>query len=104
MGAEVPVGADHFLQRGPVAPGATFLFWTFIQAAGSLIGVGFMIRSYQIADAGRVSVMEYVILPASAFWAYVIWHQSLGWMAWAGMALIVVAGVVITFAGAGRSD
>jgi len=46
-----------------------------------------------------VSVFEYVILPASAFWSYVLWGETLHWVAWAGMALIVVAGVVIAMAG-----
>ena len=48
---------------------------------------------------GCVSVFEYVILPASAFWSYVLWGEKLEWTAWAGMALIVVAGVVIGVAG-----
>ena len=38
-------------------------------------------------------------LPASAFWSYVIWGQTLGWMAWTGMGLIVVAGTVIALGG-----
>ncbi len=73
-----PAGPEGFLLRGPVVwPPLPFWFWTFVQAAGSLLGVGLMIRAYQIADAGRVSVLEYVILPASAF------------------ALIVAAGLMI---------
>ena len=90
-----PAGPDGFLMRGPVWPSGTFYFWTFIQAAGSLLGVGLMIRSYQIADAGRVSVLEYVILPASAFWSWVIWSETLSLQAWGGMALIVAAGLMI---------
>jgi drug/metabolite transporter (DMT)-like permease len=66
-----------------------------MQASLSLLGVGMMIRAYQIADAGRVSVLEYVILPASAFWSWVIWDEVLLWQAWVGMALIVVAGAMI---------
>ncbi len=54
-----------------------------------------MIRAYQIADAGRVSVLEYVILPASAFWTWAIWGETLDWLAWIGMALIVAAGLMI---------
>ena len=91
----VPEGADGFLLRGPVWPSGTFLWWTFVQAAGSLLGVGLMIRAYQIADAGRVSVLEYVILPASAFWTWAIWGDTLSLGAWAGMALIVAAGMLI---------
>ena len=91
----VPEGAEGFLLRGAVLPSGSFLWWTFVQAAGSLLGVGMMIRAYQIADAGRVSVLEYVILPASAFWTWAIWGDTLSATAWAGMALIVAAGMLI---------
>ena len=92
---EVPAGADGFLQRGPVWASGQFYFWTFVQAAGSLLGVGFMIRAYQITDASRASVLEYVILPASAFWTWVIWGKGLEPLAVLGMVLIVVAGSII---------
>ncbi len=92
---EVPAGADGFLQRGAVWPSGGFWFWTFVQAAGSLVGVGFMIRAYQITDASRASVLEYIILPASAFWTWVIWGTGLDWLAVVGMALIVAAGSMI---------
>lgn len=95
MPQEVPSGADGFLLRGPVWPSATFLFWTAIQAAGSLLGVGMMIRAYQLTEASRASVIEYVILPASAFWSWAIWGERLDVIAWTGMALIVLAGSMI---------
>ncbi len=91
----VPLGTDGFLQRGVVWPDGAFYFWTFVQAAGSLLGVGLMIRAYQITDASRASVLEYVILPASAFWSYVIWGETLTTLAVIGMALIVAAGSMI---------
>jgi len=91
----VPAGADGFLQRGSVWPTSAFWFWTFVQAAGSLLGVGMMIRAYQITDASRASVLEYVILPASAFWTYVLWGKTLAPLAIAGMVLIVAAGAMI---------
>lgn len=91
----VPDGAAGFVQRGWVSPSQTFLFWTFIQAAGSLLGVGLMIKAYQVADASRVSVFEYIILPASAFWGWVIWSESLTPLAVVGMALITAAGTMI---------
>lgn len=92
---EAPPGPDGFVLRGAVVPSTTFLFWTFVQAAGSLLGVGMMIKAYQLADAGRVSVIEYVILPASAFWSWAIWGQTLGLLAVAGMGLIAAAGMMI---------
>ena len=93
--ASVPPGPEGFLLRGLVWPNAAFWWWTFVQAVGSLLAVGLMIRAYQIADAGRVSVLEYVILPASAFWSWVVWSETLSWQAWIGMALIISAGSMI---------
>jgi drug/metabolite transporter (DMT)-like permease len=91
----VPDGTAGFLQRGPVWPASDFWFWTFVQAAGSLLGVGLMVRAYQLADATRVSVFEYVILPSSAIWGWLIWEEVLTPMAVIGMALIVAAGLMI---------
>ena len=92
---DVPAGADGFLQRGPIWASGQFYFWTIVMATGSLLGTGFMIRAYQITDASRASVLEYVILPASAFWTWVVWGKGLEPMAVLGMALIVVAGSMI---------
>ena len=91
----VPEGTDGFLQRGAVWASSEFYFWTFVQAAGSLLGVGMMIRAYQITDASRASVLEYIILPASAFWSYLIWGETLSALAVFGMVLIVAAGSMI---------
>ena len=91
----VPPGTDGFLKRGPVWPSQGFWLWTFVQAAGSLLGVGLMVRAYQVADATRVSVFEYAILPASAVWGWVIWREVLTPLAVVGMGLIVAAGLMI---------
>lgn len=91
----VPAGVDGFLQRGAVWPSAAVWFWTFVQAAGSLIAVGMMVRAYLIADVTRVAVFEYAILPASAIWAWVIWNERLDWLAIIGMVLISLAGLMI---------
>ena len=96
---EVAEGADGFILRGAVSPSATFLFWTFVQAAGSLLGVGMMIRAYQVAEASRVAIFEYVILPASAFWAYLIWGDVLAVTAFWGIVMIFAAGLIIALRG-----
>ena len=92
-----PAGPEGFLMRGPVWPNGEFWLWTFVQAAGSLLGVGMMIRAYQITDAAKASVLEYIILPASAFWTWMLWGTGLAPLAVAGMVLIVVAGTLIAF-------
>lgn len=91
----LPEGPAAFLLRGPVWPTERFLVWTFVQAAGAVLGVGLMIRAYQIAEVGKVSVFEYAILPASAFWTWVVWGEVLVWHGWVGMALIAFAGGLI---------
>lgn len=95
----VPEGVEGFILRGAVWPTGAFLFWTFVQAAGSLIGVGMMVKAYQMAEASRVAVFEYVILPASAFWTWAIWGDLLSLRASAGMVLIFLAGLIIALRG-----
>ncbi|MCB2094155.1 MAG: DMT family transporter [Rhodobacteraceae bacterium] len=96
---EVPTGTDGFILRGMVWPSGSFLYWTFVQAAGSLLGVGLMIKAYQVAEASRVAIFEYVILPASALWAYFLWGDMLGGLAIAGIAMIFAAGLIIALRG-----
>ena len=91
----VPDGQAGFVLRGPVWPSTTFLLWTFVQAAGSLLGVGLMIRAYQTAEASRVAVFEYAILPMSVMWTWIIWREGISWTAGAGIVLIFVAGLII---------
>jgi drug/metabolite transporter (DMT)-like permease len=94
----VPDGTAGFILRGWVVPSPTFLFWVSIQAVVSVIGVGLMIRAYQIASAATVSVFEYAILPISAIWGLLIWAEQLTLSAIAGMGLIALAGAVIALA------
>ncbi len=91
----VSPGVEGFVLRGVVTPSAEFLIWTFVQAAGSLLGVAMMIRAYQLTEASRASVIEYIILPAAALWSWAIWGEQLALQAMVGMAMIVTAGVMI---------
>lgn len=96
---DVPAGEDGFVLRGVVWPTGSFLFWTFVQAAGSLLAVGLMVKAYQIAEASRVAVFEYVILPMSAIWSWVLWGDLISLQAVVGMALIFGAGLIIAARG-----
>lgn len=95
----VPPGTDGFVLRGWVSPSATFLWWTAVQAVGSMIAVGMVVRAYQLAEASRVAIFEYVILPIAAIWGWILWGETLGWMAALGMAMIVAAGSAIALRG-----
>ncbi|GHC48581.1 DMT family transporter [Neogemmobacter tilapiae] len=100
---DVAAGADGFIARGAVWPSGTFLFWTVAQAVGSMVGVGLMIRGYQVTTAARASVYEYALLPASAFWGWVLWAEGVTPVAGLGMGLITLAGVLIALAPQERS-
>ena len=99
MPVTVPVGADGFVLRGWVWPSATFMWWTAVQALGSMLAVAMVVRAYQIAEASRVAILEYVLLPIAALWGWLLWGETLGWMAAAGMALIISAGSTIALRG-----
>jgi drug/metabolite transporter (DMT)-like permease len=101
LAPEAAAGAEGFLLRGPVWPSSEALFWTVVQAVVSVIGVGLMVRAYQLAEASRVSIFEYVILPFSAAWSWVLWGQGISLVAAFGMVLIIVAGAAMTLHGRG---
>jgi drug/metabolite transporter (DMT)-like permease len=67
-----------------------------VQATGSLLGVGLIIKAYQMAEASKVAVFEYVILPCSAAWGWIIWGETLAPVAIAGMMMIALAGALIS--------
>ena len=58
-----------------------------------------MVKAYQIAEASRVAVFEYVILPMSAIWSWVLWGDLISLQAVVGMALIFGAGLIIAARG-----
>lgn len=98
-GAEV-TGAQGFVSRtwGPL-DGAMW-FWIVVQAVGSLVGIGLLVRGYQLGEAGHVAIFEYSLLIFASFWAWVLWGQTVSAFGFVGMALIALAGAVIAL----RSD
>lgn len=88
-------GADGFILRGWVEPSASLWLWTAVNAVGSMLGVSLMVRGYQLAEASRVSIFEYVILPVSALWSWVLWGEAMTMVAVLGMVMIFSAGAMI---------
>lgn len=93
--AEAGGRADAFLFTGWVKPGATFLFWTAVQAVGSLAGVFFIVRAYQLGEASYVGIFEYSLLVFVAAWAFVLFGEVVDAQGVAGMVLIIASGAVI---------
>ena len=95
-----PLGAEGFVLRGWVPLDTGLVFWTAVQAVGSLAGIALIFRGYQLGDAGQVAVFEYSLLVFASFWAWVLWGQGVSALGLMGMVLIAVAGAVIAL----RSD
>ena len=95
-----PSGHTGFALRGWVPLDAGLLFWTAVQAIGSLFGIGLIFRGYQLGEAGHVAVFEYSLLVFASFWAWVLWGQTVPPAGLIGMAAIAAAGAVIAL----RSD
>ncbi len=88
--------AAPFYFTGWVMPTERFLFWTSIQAVGSLIAVSGLIRGYQVAEPTYVAVFEYSFLIFAGFWGWILWREIPDAIGFIGIFGIVVAGLLIT--------
>ena len=96
---EVPPGAGGFLLRGWETPDTEFLGLTAVQAIGSILGVGLLIRGYLLGEASFVAAFEYSLLICAAFWGWALWRQVPDAVAFVGIALIVAGGIVLAARG-----
>lgn len=87
--------ADAFVVMGWVAPTPAFLFWTAVQAVGSLGGVFLIIRAYQLGEASYVGIFEYSLLVFITGWAWILRGETIDGLAAIGILLIVASGAVI---------
>lgn len=91
----VPEGRDGFITRGWVPTEGTFLLMIVVQGVGSLLGVGMLIRAYQVANATVVAVFENTLLVFATLWAVVLWNEIPEPAEALGLGLVTVAGVLI---------
>lgn len=89
-------GTAGFVTRSFTPLTGTFLFWTTVQAIGSMVGVGLLFRGYLLGDASYVSVLEYSLMIFASFWAWVIWSEGLNLLAMGGVVMIIISGGIIS--------
>lgn len=92
-------GEAGFVLRGWATPTPRFLFWSFVQAVGSLAAVILISRAYQLGEASFIAVFEYSFLIFAAFWAWVLWGQGVDLLGALGIAAIIFSGGVIALRG-----
>lgn len=95
-----PEGPEGYVFRSLVPFEGNFMWVTLLQGFGSLIGVGLMLKSYQLGDPGMISVVENALLVFATLWAIVLWAEVPGPTAMVGLGLIVIAGLIVS----ARSD
>ena len=91
----VPEGAAGFIQRGWVWPVSAALPFILLQAVGSVLGVGLIIRAYQIGTASYVAIYEYSVFISGPFFARMLFGQTVTALQAGGIILIAAAGIVI---------
>lgn len=92
---DTPPGADGFLSRGWVTQFGAAMPWIWVQIIGSIIGVFLLTKAYQIGETTYVSVFEYSVMIFGPAWAWMILGSPLGTWQLSGIALIILAGIII---------
>lgn len=92
------VEAAPFLVTGWRNPTLVLLGVVFVQAAGTLLAVGMVARSYQAAEASVIAVFEYSYLLLAGLWAWILWGEALSALDLAGIAMIIAAGALVALA------
>ena len=92
---DIGAGSQGFLLRSWVWDMRDVAFFVALQAVLSVMGVGLLIRAYQLGDASQVSVLEYSIMIFGPLFAWIMMGQVISPSQMIGIALIAVAGVII---------
>lgn len=97
VGASLMTGTldAPFHARGWIWPSPTFLFWTAVQAFGSMLAVFMTTRAYQIAAPSYLAVFEYTLLIFASLWAWAVYGQLVAGQAMLGMLLVAISGTII---------
>jgi S-adenosylmethionine uptake transporter len=71
--------------------------WLTFLGIGCLAAAGFYFQSqaYRLAQPSKITAFEYIAVPLSVFWGYLIWEDILEIQSFVGMILIVGGGLYI---------
>ncbi len=92
---QVGAGGMAFLTRGWIWPIGEAWPYLLVQVIGSVLGVSLLNRAYQMGEASHVAVFEYSIMIFGPFFGWWLLGQPVTWVQGAGIALIVLAGLII---------
>lgn len=93
----VPLGSGGFLLRGWVWDLSPVIWIIVAQTVGSTIGVFFIVKAYQVAEATYAAVFEYSVFIFGPLFAFMLWGQGVSGSEVVGIVLIALAGIIIAF-------
>ena len=86
-----------FLLRAWTMP--TLLDWGIMSGLGLVWagGMYFIARAYSTAQASVIAPFEYISLPISVMWGFLIWYDLPTWMTWTGALLTMSSGLFVLY-------
>jgi drug/metabolite transporter (DMT)-like permease len=92
-------GSGHpslsFLTRGWQPLPVTDLFLLMACGAIAAAGLSLLTYAYRVAPSSTVAPFEYSFIFWGVLWGWLFWDQLPGATAWGGIALLVVAGLLV---------
>ena len=78
----------------------TALLWAliFVQAVGSIIGIGLLTKAYQMADTSYLNIFEYSFFIFAGFSGWLFLGQTISFDELIGIILIIFSGIIASFA------
>jgi drug/metabolite transporter (DMT)-like permease len=95
---------DSFLTKGWAPPTWRFLGLTLFQAVGALFAVSLIAQAYRIGAPSVVAVFEYAFLIFASVFAFTLWGSPTNLVAWIGIAIIAVSGLLMATINKGKDD
>ena len=87
-----------FLFSGWRPIGSSFWMWITIIAICTFLALSLMTKAYQIAKTSYAAIYEYAYLLSAGMFSWAFWSVTPDMMAFLGIMLIVLAGIVIALA------
>ena len=85
-----------FLFKGWQEVDKIFWVWMLIIALGASIALSLMTRAYQIVKTSYAAIYEYAYLLSVGLFGWLFWGVAPDLISFAGIVLIIIAGMVIT--------
>ncbi|MES0827980.1 DMT family transporter [Ruegeria sp. SCP11] len=97
LGAVTLWPGEEFISLPWVEPSGRFLVLTVFQAFGAVVAVTLIAQAYRIGSPAVVAVFEYSFLIFACLWASLLWNTATNPLAWAGIVIILISGLLMAF-------